>query len=68
MTHASRPADHDSHNVPASVEPPPLPAHLQDLTERARTYVKAGSSANTRRVCAGLALAVPDHTTLSRRA
>lgn len=26
-----------------------LPAHLQDLTDRARTYVEAASSANTRR-------------------
>ncbi|MFW8610218.1 MULTISPECIES: site-specific integrase [Rhizobium] len=31
---------------------PPLPAHLQDLTERARTYVEAASSKNTRRAYA----------------
>ena len=30
-----------------------LPAHLQDLTERARGYVAAASSANTRRAYAG---------------
>lgn len=29
-----------------------LPAHLQDLTERARSYVEAASSANTRRAYA----------------
>lgn len=33
-------------------EPSPLPAHLQDLTDRARTYVEAASSANTRRAYA----------------
>jgi len=33
-------------------EPFPLPAHLQDLTDRARTYVEAASSANTRRAYA----------------
>ncbi|MDX3925999.1 MAG: site-specific integrase [Shinella sp.] len=32
--------------------PPPLPAHLQDLTDRARDYVEAASSANTRRAYA----------------
>ncbi len=31
---------------------PPLPAHLQDLGERARDYVEAASSANTRRAYA----------------
>ncbi|MFC6445639.1 tyrosine-type recombinase/integrase [Shinella zoogloeoides] len=30
----------------------PLPAHLQDLTERARVYVEAASSANTRKAYA----------------
>ncbi|MBN9052184.1 MAG: integrase, partial [Rhizobiales bacterium] len=29
-----------------------LPAHLQDLTERARGYVEAASSANTRKAYA----------------
>ncbi|MCF3643373.1 integrase, partial [Rhizobium sp. TRM95111] len=29
-----------------------LPAHLQDLTDRARSYVEAASSANTRRAYA----------------
>ncbi|SON54361.1 site-specific tyrosine recombinase XerC [Hartmannibacter diazotrophicus] len=33
-------------------ESPPLPAHLQDLTDRARTYVEAASSQNTRRAYA----------------
>ncbi len=37
----------------ASASPSPantgLPAHLQDLTERARGYVDAASSANTRK-------------------
>lgn len=32
--------------------PPPLPAHLQDLTERAHGYVEAASSANTRKAYA----------------
>lgn len=32
--------------------PAPPPAHLQDLTDRARTYVEAASSANTRRAYA----------------
>jgi integrase len=36
----------------AAREPSPLPAHLQDLTDRARTYVEAASSANTRRAYA----------------
>jgi integrase len=38
--------------LPLSSEAPPLPAHLQDLMERARTYVEAASSANTRRAYA----------------
>ena len=33
-------------------EAPPLPAHLQNLTDRARSYVEAASSANTRRAYA----------------
>ncbi|KJS14428.1 MAG: integrase [Hoeflea sp. BRH_c9] len=33
-------------------EPSPFPAHLQDLTDRARGYVEAASSANTRRAYA----------------
>ncbi|MDQ0561192.1 integrase [Rhizobium mesoamericanum] len=37
--------------VPIAPAPPTsgLPAHLQDLTDRARTYVEAASSANTRK-------------------
>ena len=31
---------------------PPLPTHLQDLTDRARGYVEAASSANTRKAYA----------------
>ena len=34
---------------PLSDASAPLPAHLQDLTDRARGYVEAASSANTRR-------------------
>ncbi|MCZ4291546.1 site-specific integrase [Hoeflea alexandrii] len=33
-------------------DPSPLPAHLRDLTDRARGYVEAASSANTRRAYA----------------
>jgi integrase len=33
-------------------EPPPLPRHLRDLTERARGYVQAASSANTHKAYA----------------
>ncbi|MBU4527609.1 MAG: site-specific integrase [Hoeflea sp.] len=46
MTGSSVPPEDD---LPAIVPSPPLPAHLQDLTDRARTYVEAASSANTRR-------------------
>ena len=38
--------------VVASPASPPLPAHLQDLTDRARGYVEAASSANTRKAYA----------------
>ncbi|OBZ97455.1 integrase (plasmid) [Pararhizobium polonicum] len=38
--------------MPLANEPPPLPAHLQDLTERACGYVEAASSANTRKAYA----------------
>ncbi|MCF3643397.1 integrase, partial [Rhizobium sp. TRM95111] len=40
--------------APLSTESAPknLPAHLQDLTDRARGYVEAASSANTRRAYA----------------
>ncbi|MCW0001553.1 site-specific integrase [Pararhizobium sp. YC-54] len=52
MAHVARPADDDPDIVPASAERPPLPAHLRDLTDRARAYVEAASSANTRRAYA----------------
>lgn len=39
-------------NPPEIVLTSRLPAHLQDLTERARTYVEAASSANTRKAYA----------------
>ena len=39
-------------DLPANAPSPPLPAHLRDLTDRARTYVEAASSANTRRAYA----------------
>ena len=38
--------------VPPASTPPPLPTHLRDLTDRARLYVEAASSANTRRAYA----------------
>lgn len=51
-------ADVSAPGIPAAL-PSPLPeanagppAHLQDLTDRARTYVEAASSANTRRAYA----------------
>ena len=45
-------ADGISTAVVAAPAPPPLPAHLQDLTDRARGYVEAASSANTRKAYA----------------
>lgn len=47
--HSTPAADGNSKTVVAAPAPPPLPAHLQDLTDRARGYVEAASSANTRR-------------------
>jgi integrase len=49
--------DDDLTGIAPSPAAPPvaglgLPAHLQDLTDRARTYVEASSSANTRRAYA----------------
>ena len=41
-----------SEELPAIVPSAALPAHLQDLNDRARTYVEAASSANTRRAYA----------------
>lgn len=38
--------------LPAPPQAPGLPAHLQELTDRARTYVEAASSANTRKAYA----------------
>lgn len=38
--------------VQAKVPSPPLPAHLEKLADRARDYVEAASSANTRRAYA----------------
>ncbi|QRI61482.1 tyrosine-type recombinase/integrase (plasmid) [Shinella sp. PSBB067] len=45
------PGDGLSQEVAVSAPPAP-PAHLQDLTDRARSYVEAASSANTRRAYA----------------
>jgi hypothetical protein len=45
-------ADSNSTALVAADAPPPLPTHLQDLTDRARGYVEAASSANTRRAYA----------------
>lgn len=39
-------------DLPDVVPSSPLPAHLQDLTDRPRTYVEAASSANTRKAYA----------------
>ncbi|GAJ95601.1 tyrosine-type recombinase/integrase [Rhizobium rhizogenes] len=46
--------DHPPGSVPSPTPPPAsgLQAHLQDLTDRARGYVEAASSANTRRAYA----------------
>ena len=38
--------------VPPASTPPPLPTHLRDLTDRARLYVEAASSPNTRKAYA----------------
>ncbi|NTA14099.1 hypothetical protein [Agrobacterium tumefaciens] len=37
---------------PAALPMPGLPGHLQDITDRARGYIEAASSANTRRAYA----------------
>ena len=47
----SAPSD-DPGPVATATASPPLPAHLQDLTDRARGYVEAASSANTRKAYA----------------
>jgi len=44
--------DHDDSPATALVATGPLPAHLEDLAGRARIYVEAASSANTRRAYA----------------
>jgi integrase len=44
-----QPLENGSPATPAVVPSPALPAHLERLTERARDYVDAASSANTRR-------------------
>lgn len=44
-----RPQSEDAEVLPLSSETPRLPTHLQDLTERARIYVEAASSINTRK-------------------
>ncbi|WP_085033000.1 site-specific integrase [Ensifer aridi] len=50
--HSTPAAEGMSTAVVASPAPPPLSAHLQDLTDRARGYVEAASSANTRKAYA----------------
>lgn len=56
MSPETPPADDDLPDITALVaeiaEVPPLPAHLEQLADRARTYVEAASSANTRRAYA----------------
>ena len=44
--------DETSTAISPRPEPPPLPAHLRDLSDRARSYVEAASSENTRRAYA----------------
>ena len=43
----------DAHSEILAPSPPRLPAHLERLAEKARDYVEAASSANTRRAYAG---------------
>lgn len=50
--HSTPAADGFSTAVAAVSTPPPLPAQLQDLTDRARGYIEAASSANTRKAYA----------------
>ncbi|MGV1832879.1 tyrosine-type recombinase/integrase [Agrobacterium vitis] len=52
MADDSQSTDTNSLTLPAPRESPPLPGHLLDLTERARGYVEAASSANTRKAYA----------------
>lgn len=49
MTESSSAPEDD---LPATVGSPTLPAHLKHLTDRARVYVEAASSANTRKAYA----------------
>jgi len=49
MMEMGRNADPEAENLPSSAPHPKTPAHLEQLTERARGYVEAASSANTRR-------------------
>ncbi|MDQ0995943.1 hypothetical protein QFZ34_001120 [Phyllobacterium ifriqiyense] len=41
MADDSQPTDYNSLTPSAPSAPPPLPTHLQNLTERARDYVEA---------------------------
>ncbi|WLS00845.1 tyrosine-type recombinase/integrase [Shinella sumterensis] len=50
--HSTEDSDALSGRVLSTTEVPPLPAHLQDLADRARVYVEAASSANTRKAYA----------------
>lgn len=50
--HSTAAADGIPTAATLAAAPPPLPAQLQDLTERARGYVEAASSANTRKAYA----------------
>lgn len=56
MSTNATPDDDDLPDITALVAemaiPPALPAHLEQLADRARTYVEAASSANTRRAYA----------------
>lgn len=44
-----RSGDPEAQNLPSPAPPSGTPAHLEELTQRARGYVEAASSANTRR-------------------
>src|SRR5690606_210919 len=47
-----RSGDPEAQNLPSPAPPSGTPAHLEELTQRARGYVEAASSANTRRAYA----------------
>ncbi len=77
MDNSHRAADPTPQNLPSPAPQPTAPAHLEQLAERARSYVEASSAANTRRAYGsdwkhfsswcrrqGLALLPPDPQTV----